>query len=608
MDNGDSSLSFDSLNSIKGFKIAHWNSRSLLKKADQLRLLLHDVKLDVFTVSESWLKPHLDTDLVSLPGYEAFRLDRNYVAKKGKKKKAKPGRIGKTGGGLVTYVGSSHASSCEYLGELEASNEHIEAQWTYIHRPSCKNVMICNLYRPPQGDLKKALSYLDDCLKTVSLCKVDLFIIGDMNVDYQTKKSPNYKRLNFFAQSNALSQLIQSTTRNTNKSKSLIDLVFTNSKFIKSTGTLDHHGSDHQPIFVVHKKSRDARPKAEFMGRSYRNFNYDRFKERLELLDWGPLADMSDPGEAWDFMLKQITMVIDNMCPVRTFHIKNYRPDWMTKELIEQIKDRDYFYKKAKLKGDEDSWNMAKHLRNITNSNIRQAKRDFILDELRQHDKDEKKFWKVIRKVVPTGKQPSNRDILLKNDDGSKISKEKTAHFISDYFINVGNSDVSGNVGAESGTPDHDEEDGGIEPPGALTELGTLEVFKVVKGINISKSSGLENISSRIVKEAFSILLKEVTHIFNLSVKSSIFPDAWKKALVVPIPKAGNLNNVKNYRPISLLPLPGKILEKLIHQQVTNHLDEHFVLSDDQHGFRKKHLTLHSISQITEFINKRNGL
>ena len=51
-------------------------------------------------------------------------------------------------------------------------------------------------------------------------------------------------------------------------------------------------------------------------------------------------------------MIKGITQVLDTICPVRTFFIKNYRPDWMSKELIEQIQDRDYFYNKAKQTGD----------------------------------------------------------------------------------------------------------------------------------------------------------------------------------------------------------------------------------------------------------------
>ena len=96
-----------------------------------------------------------------------------------------------------------------------------------------------------------------------------------------------------------------------------------------------------------------------------------------------------------------------------------------------------------------------------------------------------------------------------------------------------------------------------------ICKLREVDVYKVVKDINISKSSGLDNISSFIIKEAFKILSPEVTYMYNLSVETSIFPSAWKEALIVPIPKSGNLTKVQNYRPISLLPLPGKILEKL---------------------------------------------
>ena len=113
----------------------------------------------------------------------------------------------------------------------------------------------------------------------------------------------------------------------------------------------------------------------------------------------------------------------------------------MTKELIEQIKNRDYFFKKAKLQNDEDAWNIAKYLHNLTNANIRQAKRDFIFGELETHDKNQKKIWKVIRKVVPSGKSDARQDILLK-DNGLKVEREGGARFINDYFINVGNFEM----------------------------------------------------------------------------------------------------------------------------------------------------------------------
>ena len=66
-------------------------------------------------------------------------------------------------------------TSYEQLDDMNVSNEDIEARWSLIHRPHCKNVVIGNLYRPPNGDLVKALKYLDECMGVINLSKIDLF-------------------------------------------------------------------------------------------------------------------------------------------------------------------------------------------------------------------------------------------------------------------------------------------------------------------------------------------------------------------------------------------------------------------------------------------------
>ena len=591
----DKQETFQDLGKYKGFKLVHCNVRSLVKKIDQIRLLVEGSNIDIFTISETWLKQHLSTLLVRIDGYQSFRQDR--------KSRLKPG---KRGGGLITYVREAYASSCESIEELDMSNDYIEAQWLYLHREHCKDIVVCNAYRPPKGDVMKAITYLDDCMKTLNLQKVDLFLLGDLNINYKNKQSPDYKKLNFFAQSNGLAQHISSTTRNNDKTKSLLDLAISNSKFISHAGTLSHFIRDHQPIYIVHKKGRDLRQSVEFEGRSYRNFKIEGFKDILLSSDWRGYYDLNDPGEAWDFILSIIIKAVDAMCPVRSFRIKNYRPEWMSKELIEQVKDRDYFYEKAKSQGDEDAWNIAKHLRNTTNTNIRQAKREFILNELELRSDDPKKFWKTIRTVVPSNKNNQTHDILLKHA-GNKVDKENVAQFINDYFVNVGNFEIPDSP-AQGEEPDLVQEDGVNEQLNlfdSIRAVTELDVFNIVKDVNISKLSGLDNVSSYILKEAFKILIAEVTFMYNLSIRFSKFPDAWKQALVIPIPKVGNPSLVQNYRPISLLPLPGKILEKLVHKQLSNYLEMDELLVDEQHGFRKGHSTTHAVAQLSNYVSKK---
>ena len=588
---------FSTIKDIKGLKLVHLNVRSLLKKMDQVRLLLRDSEVDILSISETWLKTHLHSNLVSIQGYKLYRQDRALG----------PLRKKKRGGGLITYIADKHASMCESLQDMDRSDETIEAQWTLIHRPNCKNVVTCNLYRPPEGNLKKALDYLDESISLLNVPKTDLFIVGDWNVNYKNQSSPEFKKLNFFITSNGLSQHIKSMTRNTDKTNSLIDLALSNSKFISSAGTLEHYISDHQPIYLVHKKGRDVRESAKFEGRSYKNYNKDKFREQLHAASWDGFYEQTNPEAAWDIILKNIISVLDVMCPIRSFHIKNYRPEWMTNELIEQLKDRDYFYSKAKKEKSEDSWNIAKYLRNATNSNIRQAKRDFILEKLNHNKNEPKKFWKTIRKVMPTKKSTNNSDILLKNGP-HKLEREKVAEFVNEYFIKVGKStsptSTTNNAGGDGDEVGHGHV-GEREMDWKFGRILDREVLRVVKDINVSKSSGLDNVSSFVIKEAFTYLIPEVTYMYNLSVDSSIFPNAWKKATVVPIPKSGDLTKVKNYRPISLLPLPGKILEKLIHHQLSMYLDGNSLLSDSQHGFRKNHPTINSVAQLSNFISTK---
>ena len=231
------------LRQVKGFKAVHLNIRSLPKKIDQLRILLHDSGIDVFTISETWLKESLNSKLFDIEGFNSYRLDRAGNCKNKKR-----------GGGLITYIHSKHAASTVSLGNLDASVRDIEVQWLKICRPHCKDVIIGNLYRPPTGKLANAIEYIDECLKSLNLTKNDVFILGDINVNYKNKSSTEYKKLNFFAKSNGLSQLTSSTTRNTQTSKSLHDIILTNSKYVSEAGTLEHYISDHQPVYVVKKK------------------------------------------------------------------------------------------------------------------------------------------------------------------------------------------------------------------------------------------------------------------------------------------------------------------------------------------------------------------
>ena len=82
---------------------------------------------------------------------------------------------------------------------------------------------------------------------------------------------------------------------------------------------------------------------------------------------------------------------------------------------------------------------------------------------------------------------------------------------------------------------------------------------------------------------------------YNQSIQSSTFPSKWKTSIVIPIPKVNNPRYASDMRPISLIPLPGKILELMINSKLKTYMANNNVLSENQHDFRKSHSTITSI-------------
>ena len=111
------------------------------------------------------------------------------------------------------------------------------------------------------------------------------------------------------------------------------------------------------------------------------------------------------------------------------------------------------------------------------------------------------------------------------------------------------------------------------------------DVKTVIDSIDVHKSSSIEHLNSKLLKDAFTILIVQLTHLFNCSLGTNIFPSSWKLGKVIPIPKTKDRQYASNWRPISLLSLPGKLLEKLVHRQLLIFLHNNNLLSEMQHGF-----------------------
>lgn len=252
-----------------GVSFVHLNTQSLYSKIDEIRILAYDVHPDLLCLSETWLSGKIPDGLVSLPGYTIFRADRS---------------THKHGGGLACYVKDNIVGGFDANKYLAAyrSNEHIELQLFEIKIRHIKKMILVNVYRPPSSKLQNFMDELYDTLYTINhLNEFEIYIMGGCNLPYNHPQSSSTKKLCKFEARFGLKQIIDSPTRYNLNSANILDLIFTNSKYVQSSGTWDLSLSDHQPVYVVRKKSRIKIQRTTFTCQNFSDYDKGQFRNDL---------------------------------------------------------------------------------------------------------------------------------------------------------------------------------------------------------------------------------------------------------------------------------------------------------------------------------------
>ena len=115
------------------------------------------------------------------------------------------------------------------------------------------------------------------------------------------------------------------------------------------------------------------------------------------------------------------------------------------------------------------------------------------------------------------------------------------------------------------------------------------EVEKRIKELKDTKAVGPDDIPVKLLKLASPYIIEPLTYAYNLCIENNCFPTQLKEAKVIPLPKSQDTSHPKNLRPISLLPILSKPLERHVHKYMYQHLDKHNLLHKYQSGFRPNH-------------------
>lgn len=136
-----------------------------------------------------------------------------------------------------------------------------------------------------------------------------------------------------------------------------------------------------------------------------------------------------------------------------------------------------------------------------------------------------------------------------------------------------------------------------------LTTVTDKEILQIISSIS-SDAMGFDNINTTMLKFCCPYILPFITHIINVCILNNVFPDCWKTAYVIPLAKVDSPKQLKDLRPISILPPLSKILEKVVSSQIKEYLQKYEILPMHQSGFRSDHSCTTALAHITDDIIK----
>ena len=551
-----------------------------------LKIELSKKDIDIILFSETWLNDTDEDGLYTFPKYNLFRQDRISIYR---------------GGGLCAHVDETLACSVDKFKMLNRCTPDIEVQWLLSIKGNEKKSLVCNVYRPPNGSLQGFCDTFRALLLQIDdLSVYDVYILGDFNVNCllaSNEKRVLYELMDQFNLIQLVNEITTSSGTNT-----CIDLIFTNCNDIISSGPLNIHLSDHLPIHLIKKQVVSKPTYRLFKGRSYRNFNMNDYLLSVENCNWVYFDQCEDAAECWDVYVNILKRMLDVPCPVREFKVRDKPDPWMTNFLIERLTDKNNLLREARNSASVLTWFRARMLRNTVNEEIDVARNKYYSGLSDAFIKDSRKFWATLKEILPSGKSGS-KFINLINGLGETILPENTAEFINSFFANIGPELAQQHQLPWEFRGERCEED---MPDVNFTDE---QIIKCVQDIDTSKSSAIEYLPTHIFKRAVLHNPSRFIKIINLCVETCAIPGSWKIATVTPLPKGGDATSVSNLRPISVLPVPGKVLERLIHTAISSHLENNNILSKNQGGYQKQKSTLDSISNLVDNIleNRNKG-
>ena len=559
-----------------GTLIGAINIQSVKPKLLELNHELSKRRYDLLSITETWLKPNTPSRLLSFPGYRLFRADR-------------PDKSGY--GGVAVLCRDGFEASVITVPPATDPSSKMETLWLSVRSARRGHpFVLAVVYRPPRRTLtalEADFETLEQQLQHVMLKHPGSKIIinGDLNCNVLADSSDLSRQtlLNFLGNF-SLSQVIDRPTYATG---SLLDIVIVNdSEIVRKSGTRECDNSPHKYVVAALCIPRNRVKPTVVNSRPLKRVNIEELHASLYRADWQAVYREGRCSDQWERFLSIFTPILDRFAPMRRIRIRNPGAPHVseaTRDLMCQRRAA-----RVARRGDGDSGEEYRSLNRAVRSAIRRDVRE-----------------STGRRIIDQGPTSVYRNIrqIIGSNKGTSVTPEVGADALNEYFVGVGPS-VAREI-AESGTP-----------AGTLTcrvprvgacafTVSTIDydtLKKTIGGMRNTSACGLDGLCIRVIKLCFEAIGVPLLNIVNTCLANCDFPVSWKHSLIHPIHKSGPSSNPANFRPISLVPVMAKIVEKIVQRQLYAYLSTNDLLASSQHGFRSRHSTETALISVSDYI------
>ena len=199
-----------------------------------------------------------------------------------------------------------------------------------------------------------------------------------------------------------------------------------------------------------------------------------------------------------------------------------------------------------------------------------------------------RKTWKSIDQCL--NRNPKSKRIsIIKDANDKDIESNDMPNAFNKLLLNIGS-----NLVQQLSQPHHFPEYyiNRVDKIFTFRKKSEDEVLTLLLNMSTNKATGMDQLSIKLVKLAAPLITHAMAIIFNKSITSGIFPCEWKISKVTPVYKTGPRKVMSNYRPISVISIVSKTIEKLVNNQLYQYFTNNDMLATYQHGVRPNHSTV----------------